>query len=224
MARNFLGNSISVGNGIKAYFYIKPEYLNASTANSTLQNGLAFEVGIINDLMCETNRDVAPQFISGNKNAVSYSSGKRLTSGKISFSILDRDFIDYFINDFLKQDKLKGIIKDTAFDTNRFGTETNGASTFVVEKDIEYLDQMPPVDIILIGSAEVINSMASNTSDREIFQIGDNFSFDAYFTMKLENVRFLNDGFGITAASPLKDQVLDFIVCGKRIPWYQIKN
>ena len=46
---------------------------------------------------------------------------------------------------------------------------------------------------------------------------------NAFFKMELENVRFLNDSFGISAGSALGDQVLDFIVCGKKKPWEEVK-
>ena len=233
MARDFIGNSVSVGTGIKVFFYIDPQYLNGTTT------GMAFEVGIMNDIMFETNRDVAPQFISGDRNAISYCSGKRLTSGKISFSVIERDFIDFFVNEFLKGDAVKDLLTNADFNTNRFGVETdvNKPSSFLnLNSEIKYLDQLPPVDIVLVGSAEIVNSMSNvnsfslandpanygnnSTSEvREIFKIGDNFRMDATLFMKLENVKFLNDSFGISAGSALKDQVLDFIVCGQRHPW-----
>lgn len=244
--RIFLGNSVSVGTGIKVYFFMKKDYLYANTLpvknnlngtaidnlSSTTNPGLAIEVGIVNDIMFETSRDVAPQFISGNKNAVSYSSGKRLTSGKISFSIFNRDFIDFFINDYLKNRDLKNLVKDSIFDTNRFGTETDISDSYIQEASIEYLDQLPPVDIVLVGSGDSVSSMFSSISDKSgsnsttagsLFQIDENFKLDAIFSMRLNNVKFLNDSFGITAGSPLSDQVLDFIVCGSKEPWKEVE-
>ena len=57
------------------------------------------------------------------------------------------------------------------------------------------------------------------TVDRELFQIGDNFQFDAIYKLTLEGVKFQNDNFGISAGEAISDQVLDFIVCGAKIPW-----
>ena len=71
MSRDFIGNSVSVGTGIKAYFRINGTYLkDGKTA--------VFEVGLLNDLIVETNRDVAPQFVAGNRSAPSIVTGKQI--------------------------------------------------------------------------------------------------------------------------------------------------
>lgn len=234
--RDFIGNSVSVGTGIKVYFFIKGEYID--TTDTTLKDtGVALEVGIVNDIYFQTNRDVSPQYIAGNRNAISFVSGKRLTTGKISFAVIDRDFIDHFVNDLLQKDELKNLTDTNVFNTNRFGeiTDVSDSTNFINSKTIEYLDQLPPVDIVLLGSGDLINSMAQvsnfttsglssgtdtiTTVDREIFQIGDNFQFDAIYKLTLEGVKFQNDNFGISAGEAISDQVLDFIVCGAKIPW-----
>ena len=141
MSRDFIGNSVSVGTGIKAYFRINGTYLkDGKTA--------VFEVGLLNDLIVETNRDVAPQFVAGNRSAISYCSGKRLTSGKVSFAVFEKDFIGYFIDAY--KDKINTF---SDFNSNQFGfeytdDESKKESSFLIPSDVNYLDQLPPVIIV----------------------------------------------------------------------------
>ena len=216
MSRDFIGNSVSVGTGIKAYFRINGTYLKDGKTS-------VFEAGLLNDLMVETNRDVAPQFVAGNRSAISYCSGKRLTSGKASFAVFEKDFIGYLIETY------RGKIKTLSdFNSNQFGFEYNSEESkkeenFLTEleaKDIKYLDQLPPVDIIIVGRGDKINSLAVDGND--VFKISADFKMNAFFKMELKNVRFLNDSFGISAGSVLLDQVLDFIVCGEKLPWREV--
>ena len=231
-SRDFIGNSVSVGTGIKAYFRIKSDYLQVvsgsggSLASAPASSASVFEVGLLNDIMVETNRDVAPQFVAGSRSAISYCSGKRLTSGKVSFAVFEKDFISYFVSTYVSKGSGTKIKTFDDFNSNQFGYEYDSAASkvdenFLTPSDVKYLDQLPPVDIILVGRGDLINSLALSGND--VFQIGDNFKMNAFFKMELENVRFLNDSFGISAGSALGDQVLDFIVCGKKKPWEEVK-
>ena len=218
MSRDFIGNSVSVGTGIKAYFRINGTYLKDGKTS-------VFEVGLLNDLIVETNRDVAPQFVAGNRSAISYCSGKRLTSGKVSFAVFEKDFIGYFVSTYVSKVDGTKIKTFDDFNSNQFGYEYDASQSkdkknFLIPSDVKYLDQLPPVDIILVGRGDLINSLALSGND--VFQIGSNFKMNAFFKMELENVRFLNDSFGISAGSVLIDQVLDFIVCGKKTPWKEV--
>ena len=213
MSRDFIGNSVSVGTGIKAYFRINGTYLKDGKTS-------VFEVGLLNDLIVETNRDVAPQFVAGNRSAISYCSGKRLTSGKVSFAVFEKDFIGYFIDAY--KDKINTF---SDFNSNQFGfeytdDESKKESSFLIPSDVNYLDQLPPVDIIMVGRGDKINSLAVDGND--VFKISADFKINAFFKMELKNVRFLNDSFGISAGSSWGDQVLDFIVCGEKLPWREV--
>lgn len=229
MSRDFIGNSVSVGTGIKVYFRIKSEYLydTKKKANSTVDS--VFEVGLLNDIIVETNRDVAPQFVAGSRSAISYCSGKRLTSGKVSFAVFEKDFISYFVKTYTLSSNRFNLKNLSEFNSNQFGTdydstEIKKTENFLKDADIKYLDQLPPVDIIVVGRGDLIDSMKKSSDVKnEIFAINDGFKMNAFFKMELKNVRFLNDSFGISAGSALGDQVLDFIVCGEKLPWKEVK-
>lgn len=226
--RDYIGNIVSVGNGIKCFMVIKGHYLN--TDDSTLkQNGVAIELGIVNDISFNSQRDVAPNYLPGSRNPLSFTKGKRLTSGKISLSVTGRDFIDYFVNELMEHDLVKDKIKSgKLFDlnVNKFGVVSKPVPSEELapvqfrDKKVTYLDQLPPVDLVFIARADEIKSMAfDDDSDNEILQVTDEFILNAYYKMKLKEVKFLNDNFGISAGSPMADQVLDFIVAGGKENW-----
>lgn len=226
--RDYIGNIVSIGNGVKCFMVIKGMYLN--TDDKTLkQNGVAIELGIVNDINYNSQRDVAPNYLPGSRDALSFTKGKRLTSGKISLSVTGRDFIDFFVNELLEDPLVKGKLKAGKLfdlDLNKIGSvskPTNIDETAPVQfkdKKINYLDQLPPVDLVLIARGDVIKTLDfEDSADENILQVGDDFILNAYFKMKLKDVKFLNDNFGISAGSPMQDQILDFIVAGGKETW-----
>lgn len=226
--RDYIGNIVSIGNGIKVFMLIKGHFLN--TDDEQLKaSGVAIELGIVNDISMNTNRDIAPNYLPGNRNPLSFGCGKRLTSGRISLSVIGRDFIDFVVNELVNDPILAGKLKKGKLfdlDTNKFGILTESveedelAPVQFVDKKVQYLDQLPPVDLIFIGRGDNLDSLAKDedSADR-IFQVTEDFILNAYYKMVLREVKFLNDNFGFSAGAPVQDQVLDFIVSGGKQDW-----
>lgn len=229
--RDYIGNVISVGNGIKVFMLIKGQYLNTDDVQLKT-TGVAIELGIVNDISMNTNRDIAPNYLPGNRNPLSFGAGKRLTSGRISLSVIGRDFIDFFVNELVEDPILQGKLKKGKLfdlDTNKFGVLTEAveeddlAPVQFKDKKVKYLDQLPPVDLIFIGRGDNLDTMAlEEDSEEKIFQVTEDFILNAYYKMTLREVKFLNDNFGFSAGAPVQDQVLDFIVTGGKHNWQLI--
>jgi hypothetical protein len=228
---DFIGNNVSVGNGIKIFFKFRGEDLNTNDV-VLKETGVAIEVGIINDVSFSVNRDISPNFLPGDRNAKGFNSGKRLVTGRISFSVMGRDFMDYIINVLLKDPLVANKLNPgKLFEVNgaNFGSRTEPVpegevpTLYMKDKKLQYLDQLPLVDIIIVGKGDRINSLSGGTeADRTIFNVDKNFKMGAYYQMVLNRVQFLNDNFGFSAGAPVQDQVLDFVVVGSKESWKEV--
>lgn len=231
MARNIKGNSLSIGNGISCFLQIPAEYIDqtANIPDEVKTNGIMIDVGTVSDVMYSVQRDASPNYIAGNRNAVGINKGKRLASGRMIFSTFDQDSLYYILNEVVvkygEKDESNGIKsmleKGTYFIYNlsndKKTIEVGAGDTATADQTsevINFLDELPPVNIIFTGIADDVARVFAKDKENE-----RKFRRNVKYKMELKGVKFLNDSFGISAGAPLADQVVDIMILGGIDPW-----
>lgn len=231
MAKNIKGNSLSIGNGISCFIQISPEHINkeADIPDEIKTNGIMIDIGTISNVLYSVQRDVSPNYIAGNRNAVGINKGKRLSTGRIIFSTFDQDSLYYILNEVvtkygtsqstggIKSMLEKGTYFQYNLSTDKKSIDVGTGTTATADQDaqeIRFLDELPPVNIIFTGIADdVARVFAKDYEDKRKFRR------NVRYKMELNGVKFLGDSFGIAAGSPLSDQVVDIMILGNIKPW-----
>lgn len=232
MAREVKGNALSVGNGITCFMRISKDYIDQTIENKDIKdNGITIDMGTVSDVMYSTQRDITPNYVAGNRNPIGANKGKRFSSGRIVFGTFDQDTLNFIINSVVvkygqNETSNNGILnylqKGSYFvneiqeKTMNVTTSNSSAANINNETPITFLDELPPVDLIFTGVADSI---------AKIFETGNQPTGkrNVKYKMELKGIKFLNDSFGISAGSPLSDQVVDIMILGGVKQWVEFK-
>lgn len=229
MSRAIKGNSLSVGNGISCFMRINKEYISTDekVPAEYRNNGITIDLGTLSDVMYKTERDISPSYVSGNRNPIDFNKGKRLTTGRLVFSVFDQDTLQFVMKEistgtnttdkglaaYLEKGSFFSIGKTSA-DLAGNGTTDDNAQT--VEGEIKYLDQLPPVDIIITGMADDVKKL---TIDGET---APKMYRNCQYKLELNGVKLLNDNFAVVAGQALQDQVINIMIVGGIKPWQKV--
>lgn len=222
MSSKLMGNVICKGMGLKVYFRIPlTRRVNGILESKTF----TYEVGSIQQVLTEANRQVSANYIAGRKNPVGTNKGIRSTYGTITFTQLDCGFINTILKDVKKWDEEREHLEAASlegfsfenFSFNEFNKELMSGpkekmTVNVYESDVIMLDDLPPVDIIIVGSADNIDP------DSGKFEINKQYVFKCLKTV------FLSETFGISAGGPLHNVATKCIFLGGVEPWQEMEE
>ena len=216
-----LGKVLCKGSGLKVFLELP---LTKTDSNGVKKTKLfRYEIGNLQQIIAETNRQSEWTRVAGRKNPVSSSSGLRSTYGTVVFSQIDQGMIYSLFKDVRKYST--STKRFTQADLEGFGLEdytileedqallngpTELLTTDLYEMDYLDLQDLPPVNILVYG-------VADNITDSGIYDPNKTYVF------KCNNVSFLSETFGISAGSPLHDVATKVLILGSIEPWTEVK-
>ena len=107
-------------------------------------NGKKLTVGNLAQLVGQVKLEMVPRYVFGSADPIAASKGKRLIVGKMVFETLNRSFIED-VKAALGTTFLTSSGSNTVADTTT-GTEFSNS-----EVEINYEDQLPPMDIVIVA-------------------------------------------------------------------------
>lgn len=224
MNRNYThGRVLCKGSGLKAYLELK---LNRKNASGEVEwKTFRYEVGNLEKLLTESNRQTVRSYVAGRKNSVAVAKGIRSVYGTVTFSQLDGNMVSLLLKD-IKQWNVEKTALEKA-DLNNFSFDdwnlneknaslvneaTEELAVELFEEEIIQLDDLPPVDLVIVGTADQIDSQ------RGTYETGNTYMFIA------RKVSFLSETFGISAGSPIHNVASKILILGGVEPWHKVKD
>lgn len=214
------GKILCKGSGLKVYFQLT---LNKRVNGKMEYKTFTYEVGTVQQILSETNRQTSWNFVAGRRNAVSVNKGLRNSYGTITFAQMDQGQIYAFLEDvrkwsanreYLEPGNLQGFsFTDYTFNEQDAAlisgpSETQDINVYIDE--VVMLDDLPPVDIIVLGAADQI--------DEELGQ----YDINKTYMFKCLKTTFLSETFGISAGAPLHNVATKVLFLGGIEPWRQV--
>jgi hypothetical protein len=217
-----LGKILCKGSGLKAYFEIKSTKKDDS--GKIVNKTFRYEVGSLSAVMAATNRQVSWNYVAGSKVPVGVNKGLRSMYGTVVFTQLDQGIVASLISDVR-------VWNATTATTNPANTENFGwdlwslssvenaglssysddSTTTVYQSEILHLDDLPPVDIVIIGAADSIDEDLGIYKDNQIYQY------------VIKDAVFVSDNFGISAGAPLHNVSTKILILGGVEGWSEVQ-
>lgn len=218
----YTGNVLCKGMGLKVYFQLP---LTKKVDGVTQTKVFTYEVGVLQQILAEVNRQTSWNYVAGRKNPVGVNKGLRNTYGTITFTQLDAGIINAMFHDIKKWNSEKTGLLDASLDGFSFenfsfkeedaaliGGATEILNTRVYENDVVQLDDLPPVDIIVLGTTDNIDPSAGL------------LEFNEQYIFKCLKTTFLSETFGITAGAPLHNVATKCLILGGVEPWRKVEE
>lgn len=215
-----LGKILCKGSGLRVFLEIP---LTKKDSNGIKKaKKFRYEIGNLQQILAETNRQTSQVRVAGRKNPVGNSSGLRNTYGTIVFTQLDQGMIFSMFKDIrkynskIKQFKVADLdgfgLEDFTIleeDQELIGGPIENLTTDLFETDYIDLQDLPPVDIVVYGTAD-------NITDG-VYEPNKTYMF------RCNKVTFLSETFGISAGSPMHDVATKVQILGSIEPWREVK-
>ena len=219
---NHIGNILCKGTGLKAYFRL-PLTKDVNGVKET--KVFTYEVGTLQQILAETNRQSSWNYVAGRKNPVGVNKGLRNSYGTITFTQLDAGIINSLLEDVKKWNSEKSGLVDASlngfsFDNLTFnerdaallGGATEALNINVYEEDVVLLADLPPLDVIVIGTADDIDPSTGK------YEVNKKYIF------KCLKTSFLSETFGISAGAPLHNVATKCLFLGGVEPWKEMEE
>ena len=221
---NEMGSIICKGTGLKSYFQMK---LSKEVNGVTEYKTFTYEVGNIQQILTEVNRQSSWNYATGRKNPVAVNRGLRSIYGTITFGQLDAGMINALLKDVKKWNAEKTGLIDAQKDLDNFSfdifsfKEQDAPLLGGAKEELDFniysdepimLDDLPPVDIIVIGNGSQI--------DPEIGEFGRYKRYE----FKCLKTTFLSETFGISAGAPLHNVATKCLFLGGVEAWHEVEG
>ena len=215
-----VGKILCKGSGLKAYFEIKLKRKN--TEGKYEYNTLRYEVGNLNAVMAASNRQVSWNYVAGNNKPVGVNKGIRSMYGTVVFTQLDQAAIVDMVSDVKIWNSSTSEFQSSDTDMNIFDeiTLASDSSVFISDynesldinvysSDVLHLDDLPPIDIVIVGNADNIDDDAGTYEANKTYQY------------RIRDAVFVSDTFGISAGSPIHDVSTKILILGGIDGWHK---
>ena len=209
-----LGKILCKGSGLRVFLEIPLTKKDSNGIKKTKK--FRYEIGNLQQILAETNRQTSQVRVAGN------SSGLRNKYGTIVFTQLDQGMIFSMFKDIreynskIKQFKVADLdgfgLEDFTIleeDQELIGGPIENLTTDLFETDYIDLQDLPPVDIVVYGTAD-------NITDG-VYEPNKTYMF------RCNKVTFLSETFGISAGSPMHDVATKVQILGSIEPWREVK-
>ena len=219
---SIIGNVICKGTGLKVYFQLPlVKIVNGVKETKTF----LYEVGTVQQILTETNRRSSWSYVAGRKQPVGVNKGLRSSYGTITFTQLDAGMINNLIKDVKKWNSERTGLIDADIDGFTFENysfkENNAPLIGGPEEDLKVnvysdevimLDELPPIDIIIIGNGDNIDPSMGI------------YDFNKQYEFKCLKVTFLSETFGISAGAPLHNVATKVLFLGGIESWHEVEG
>ena len=214
-----LGKILCKGSGLRVFLEIPLSKKDSSGVRKTKK--FRYEIGNLQQIIAETNRQSEWTRVIGRKNPVGNSKGLRSTFATIVFTQIDQGMIYSMFKDIRKynsdtkrftQASLDGFgLEDYTIleeDKSLINGPTEVLSTDLYETDYVDLQDLPPVDIVVYG-------VADNITDG-IYEPNKTYVF------RCNKVTFMSETFGVSAGAPMHDVATKALILGSIEPWSEV--
>ena len=216
-----LGTVLCKGAGLRTYLEVP---MSKKRSDGTIEHKVfRYEIGNLQQILAETNRQSEWTRVIGRKNPVGNSQGLRSTYGTIVFTQIDAGMIHSILKDVrtynLKEKKFYQASLDgfgfedyTIQETDQalLNGPTESLTTDLYEMDYINLEDLPPVDIVVYGNADNITDGVYEPKKTYVF--------------RCNKVTFLSETFGVSAGTPLHDVATKCLILGSIEPWREVKG
>jgi hypothetical protein len=223
MSRDYeLGKILCKGSGLKAYFEIK---LSRGSGTDKEYKTFRYEVGSIQQILAESNRQSSWNYVAGRSNPVGVNRGLRNVYGTITFQQMDSSVLYYMFEDVRKWNAEKSALESGSLDGFSFtdftlaetnaallGTATESETVKLYDSELIKLDDLPPVDVVVIGTADQIDASTG------VYEVNNTYMFRA------KKVTFMSETFGITAGAPLHNVATQVLILGGVDTWEKVNS
>lgn len=220
--RKPLGRVLCKGSGLKVFCEIKLSRQLPDKEKET--KVFRYNLGSLQKISAECNRQTAFNYVAGRANAAGVLKGIRNSYGEIVFEQMDANIIHRMFKDVKKFNKETERLTETTLDSFSFddytlletdapliGSAEENPRVKLYENEVVMLDDLPPIDIIVIGYADQIDSV-----NNEVYEVGNTYEF------RLNKVTFMSETFGISPGSPLHNVATKVLILGGLKPWHKI--
>lgn len=215
------GNILCKGSGLKVYFKLP---LTKKVNGVTETKIFTYEAGTLQQILCEVNRASSWNYVAGRKNPVGVNKGIRSTYGTITFTQLDAGIINAILEDVKKWNADRSGLIDASLEGFSFenltfneqdaaliGGATETLDINIYNEDVVMLDDLPPMDIIVIGTAD------------DIDESNGKFETNKQYIFKCNKTIFLSETFGMSAGAPLHNVATKCLFLGGVEPWREME-
>ncbi|MGL6098605.1 MAG: hypothetical protein ACRC0G_03155 [Fusobacteriaceae bacterium] len=212
-----LGKVLCKGSGLKAYLEIT---LNKGNYGDITYKKFRYEIGALQSITSQANRQVSHNYTAGRSKPVGTNKGLRNVYGNIVFQQLDAGILHDMFLDIKKWNAEQTALEEASLEGFTFDdftiAETEAALLGTAKEDLEVklnrtepvsILDLPPVDIIVLGSADDIDP------DSGIYEVNKTYKFEA------NGVVFLSETFGLTAGAPLHNVATQVLILKGIKPW-----
>lgn len=218
----YTGNVLCKGTGLKVYFQMP---LTRRVDGITETKVFTYEAGTLQQILAEINRQSSWNYVAGRKNPVGVNKGLRNSYGTITFTQLDAGIINAMLEDVKKWNSERTGLIDASLEGFSFENfsfnepdaalivgATENLNIKIYENEVVQLDDLPPIDIIVIGTSDNIDP------SNGIFELNEQYIF------KCLKTTFLSETFGITAGAPLHNVATKCLFLGGVEPWRKVEE
>lgn len=217
------GNVLCKGSGLRVFMEVP--------LTKTDSNGLkvvkyfTYDIGNLQQIIAETNRAARWTHAVGRKNPVAVTQALRNTYGTIVFSQIDNGFLRALTKDVRKyntQTKMFAQVNLNGWgfeeytileeDQRLLSGPTENLVTELYEDEIIDLTDLPPVNIVVYGTADDIDDSIGRYEKGKIYMFRCNL------------VTFLSETFGVSAGTPMHDVATKVQILGSIEPWREVEN
>lgn len=216
-----LGKVLCKGSGLKAYLELNlTRIVNDERETKTFR----YEVGALQQILSESNRQMGFNIVAGRKNPVGINKGLRNTYGTVVFQQLDTGILYQMFADVKKWNSETKTLEDASlegFSFDNYSLLEEDAALMSSAKDnleinlynseITSILELPPVDIIVVGNADQIDPNSG------VYEPNNTYMF------KCNKVTFLSETFGISAGAPLHNVATKVLMLGSIEPWKKVE-
>ena len=219
---NHIGSILCKGTGLKVYFRIP---LRKEVNGKFEDKVFTYEVGTLQQILAETNRQSSWNYVAGRKTPVGVNKGLRNSYGTITFTQLDAGIINSLISEVKKWNADKTGLQKADLDGFSFenftfketdaaliGGATENIDINIYREDVVLLSDLPPLDILVIGTADEIDPSTGK------FELNQKYIFKCFKTT------FLSETFGISAGAPLHNVAAKCMFLGGVEPWKEMEE
>ena len=224
-SRLIKGRPLSVGNGLTVYFKIKENYFSTSfKASHSGVTELVVEVGNLKNAQWSTVRKMAPNRISGLKNAIGHNVSTRLTQISLEMESMNSSNLELIKNMVSNRSDdndltLEEVLADAETLDSTINIETieteSGKRSATTTRSIKHMSQLPFMDIIIIG-------VADDFSQLDMYDGEKKFEANALYKMELKDIKILQETGGFAVGEGYSDSVLQGIACSNVQHWEKI--
>ncbi|MGL5715266.1 MAG: hypothetical protein ACRCX2_19775 [Paraclostridium sp.] len=212
-----LGKVLCKGSGLKAFLEIT---LQRGTYGDMVYKKFRYEIGALQSITAQANRQVSHNYTAGRSKPVGTNKGLRNVYGNIVFQQLDAGILYNMFSDIKKWNAEMDALEEASLDGFTFDdytiAEEEAALLGTAKENLEVklhktepisILDLPPVDIIVLGSADDIDPESGK------YEVNKTYKFEA------NGVVFLSETFGLTAGAPLHNVATQVLILKGIKPW-----